>query len=71
MKLAVIGTGYWGTKIVETVKKMKLPVTLYDVNDSINGIVPSIIDGVIIATPAATHQDIAQKTLRKGIHVLD
>ena len=70
MKLAVIGTGYWGSKIVETVKKMKLPVTLYDVNDSIDGIVPSIIDGVIIATPAATHKDITKKILRKGINVL-
>ena len=70
MKLAVIGTGYWGTKIVETVKKMKLPVTLYDVNDSIDGIVPSLIDGVIIATPAATHKDITKKILRKGINVL-
>ena len=70
MKLAVIGTGYWGSKIVETVKKMKLPVTLYDVNDSIDGIVPSLIDGVIIATPAATHKDITKKILRKGINVL-
>ena len=70
MKLAVIGTGYWGTKIVETIKKMKLPVTLYDVNDSIDGIVPSLIDGVIIATPAATHKDITKKILRKGINVL-
>ena len=52
MKLAVIGTGYWGSKIVDTVKEMKLPVTLFDINDSLDGIVPSLIDGVIIATPA-------------------
>jgi len=45
-------------------------VTLYDVNDSIDGIVPSIIDGVIIATPAPTHKNITKIMLRKGINVL-
>jgi|TARA_R110000796_G_scaffold15771_1_gene50001 predicted dehydrogenase len=70
MKLAVIGTGYWGSKIVETVKNMGLPVTLYDVNDSLDSIVPSLIDGVIIATPAPTHKNITKRMLRKGIHVL-
>ena len=53
MKLAVIGTGYWGSKIVETVKNMGLPVTLYDINDSLTSIVPSLIDGVI--TVSYTH----------------
>jgi len=70
MKLAVIGTGYWGSKIVQTIKEMGLPVTLYDINDSVDCIVPSLIDGVIIATPAHTHKDITKKMLRKGIHVL-
>ena len=70
MKLAVIGTGYWGSKIVQTVENMGLPVTLYDVNDSVDGIVPSLVDGVIIATPASTHKDITKIMLRKGINVL-
>ena len=70
MKLAVIGTGYWGSKIVETVENMGLPVTLYDINDSLDSIVPSLIDGVIVATPAPTHKDITKKMLRKGINVL-
>tara|TARA_Y100001938_G_scaffold146466_1_gene225359 strand:+ start:981 stop:1880 length:900 start_codon:yes stop_codon:yes gene_type:complete len=70
MKLAVIGTGYWGSKIVDTVKAMGLPVTLYDINDSLDTIVPSLIDGVIIATPASTHKDLTKIMLRKGIHVL-
>ena len=70
MKLAVIGTGYWGSKIVETVKNMGLPVTLYDINDSLDSIVPSLIDSVIIATPAPTHKDITKIMLRKGINVL-
>ena len=70
MKLAVIGTGYWGSKIVETVENMGLPVTLYDINDSLDSIVPSLIDSVIIATPAPTHKDITKIMLRKGINVL-
>ena len=34
MRLAIIGTGYWGSKIVDTAKAMDLNVTLYDVDDS-------------------------------------
>ena len=70
MRLAVIGTGYWGSKIVQTVEDMGLPVTLHDVNDSVDSIVSSLIDGVIVATPALTHKDITKKMLRKGINVL-
>ena len=70
MKLAVIGTGYWGSKIIETVKNMGLTATLYDINDHLDSIVPSMIDSVIIATPASTHKDITKIMLRKGIHVL-
>ena len=70
MKLAVIGTGYWGSKIVDTVKNMGLPVALYDINDSLDTIVPSLVDGVIVATPAHTHKDLTKIMLRKGINVL-
>jgi len=70
MKLAVIGTGYWGSKIAETVKSMGLSVTFFDINDSLDSIVPSLIDGVIIATPAPTHKGITKMMLRKGINVL-
>lgn len=70
MILAVIGTGYWGSKIVETIKSMQLPVTLHDINDSLDAITPGTTDGVIIATPARTHKDITKKMLRKGIGVL-
>lgn len=70
MRLAIIGTGYWGSKIVDTAKAMKLNVTLYDVNDSLDSITPGTTDGVIIATPAPTHKNITKIMLRKGIHVL-
>ena len=70
MRLAVIGTGYWGSKIVDTIKKMNLQVSLYDINDNIDAIVPSLIDGVIIATPAQTHMNLAKVFLRRGIDCL-
>ena len=70
MKLAIIGTGYWGSKIVETAKKLKLSVSQYDINDRLDSIVPGNTDGAIIATPAKTHKDITKLLLRKGIDVL-
>ena len=70
MRLAVIGTGYWGSKIVDTIKKMNLSVSQYDLTDNLDAIVPSIIDGVIIATPARTHMNLAKVFLRKGIDCL-
>ena len=70
MRLAIIGTGYWGSKIVDTAKAMDLDVTLYDINQSLDTITPGTTDGVIIATPAPTHKNITKIMLRKGIHVL-
>lgn len=70
MRLAIIGTGYWGSKVVETAKKMKLNVSLYDINDSFDSITSGTTDAVIVATPAPTHKDITKIMLRKGIHVL-
>ena len=70
MRLAIIGTGYWGSKIVDTAKAMGLNVVLYDINDSLDTITQGTTDGVIIATPAPTHKNITKIMLRKGIHVL-
>jgi len=70
MKLAIIGTGYWGSKIVDTANAMNLNVTPYDVDDRLDEITPGTTDGVIIATPATTHKNITKMMLRKGIDVL-
>jgi len=70
VRLAIIGTGYWGSKIVETAKSMDLAVRLYDIDDSLDSITPGTTDGVIIATPANTHKNITKIMLRKGINVL-
>ena len=70
MSIAVIGTGYWGSKIVDTVKTMELPVKLYDIHDPLDEITKGSTEAVIIATPAPTHKDITKMMLRKGISVL-
>ena len=70
MRIAIIGTGYWGSKIVETAKSMNLNVALYDIKDSLDGITKGTTDAVIVATPAHTHKNITKIMLRKGIDVL-
>ena len=70
MRIAIIGTGYWGSKVVETAKLMKLNVNLYDINDNLDSITTGTTDAVIIATPAPTHKNITKIMLRKGINVL-
>jgi predicted dehydrogenase len=70
MRIAIIGTGYWGSKIVETAKSMNISVSSYDINDSLDRITQGTTDGVVIATPASTHKDITKMMLRKGLHVL-
>lgn len=70
MKIAVIGTGYWGSKIVTTLESMSHDVRQFDINDSTDSITPGTSDGVIIATPASSHKDILKKILRKNIPCL-
>ena len=70
MRLAVIGTGYWGTKVVDSISTMGMTATLYDLHDDLDSITQGTIDGVIVATPAPTHKDITKKILRQGISVL-
>jgi predicted dehydrogenase len=70
MRIAIIGTGYWGSKIVETAKAMDLDVTQYDIKDSLDAITPETTDAAIIATPATTHKSITQTMMSRGINVL-
>lgn len=65
--IAVIGTGYWGSKIVSTVENMQLPVETYDINDNLEKIKSN---NVIIATPANTHKLITKKMLLQKKNVL-
>ena len=69
MKIAVVGAGYWGSKIVSTIEKIGHECLAVDIKQG------STIDDIdcnmaVVATPAHTHFDIADKLLAKGCHVL-
>lgn len=68
MNLAIIGVGYWGSKIAETARL--LPDTIvktYDINDNYS---TDKIDAAVIATPAETHYQVTKKLLEQGIACL-
>ena len=69
MKIAVVGAGYWGSKIVSTIEKIGHECLAVDIKQG------STIDDIdcnmaVVATPAHTHFDIADKLLAKACHVL-
>ena len=65
MRIAVIGTGVWGSKIADTVEQ-KYECIRIDINDSLD----YKFDGAIIATPAETHHIIAADLLAKKIPIM-
>jgi predicted dehydrogenase len=58
MRIAVIGRGKWGTNIVRTLTAMD-DVELIDESKDLDAVLRLRPDGVVIATPAATHAQIA------------
>ena len=70
MKIAVIGAGYWGSKIVSTVHKLGHDCEVIDTKngDSLDDIKDST--SAIVATPAMDHYTTAMKLLKRGIHCL-
>lgn len=66
MKLAVIGTGYWGSKVLATCKDIA-DSTGYDINDNWQ---TADFDVAVVCTPAETHYDVAKTCLEQGKHVL-
>ena len=65
MRIAVIGTGRWGSKIADTVEQ-KYECVRIDLGDQVN----YNYDAAIIATPAPTHHFLANEHLAKSIPVL-
>lgn len=66
MKLAVIGTGYWGSKVLETCKDVTSSIG-YDINDNWQN---QDFDVAVVCTPAETHYEVAKQCLESGKHVL-
>ena len=81
MKLALAGTGRWGIRYIETIKKIdsvdliavasrNLTPNLcdpYKVLRNWNQLLDQNIDGLIIATPPHTHAKILEETIKSGI----
>ena len=65
--IAVIGTGYWGSKIVSTLNEMEQKVEQYDIGVNLTKIKSK---NVIVATPADTHFDIAKQLLKQKKNIL-
>ena len=65
--IAVIGIGYWGSKIVSLLKSKNLEVATIDIDNDITKIKSK---NVIISTPARTHKDITKTMLELGKNVL-
>ena len=64
MILGIIGKGYWGDTYARTIGEMGLPFWKIG-----RGEIPQA-DGIIIATPAATHYSIAFGLIERGIPVI-
>ena len=65
--IAVIGTGYWGSKIVATLNEMNQKVEQHDIGVDFKKIKS---ENVIVATPANTHFDISKKLLQQKKNIL-
>jgi len=84
VKLAVIGCGYWGRNLVRNFSELGALHSVCDANHelanatsqtyslpalSLEQVLQSDVDGVVIAAPAAQHYELAQKSLKAGKHV--
>lgn len=74
VNLALIGTGRWGKNYIKTIKLLKdyceLPDKYIRNRDYRKLFKYQDIDGIIIATPAATHFKIAHDCLERGCNLL-
>ena len=71
--LALIGRGRWGKNYIKTIRALsscKLPNQFIKTTNYRDLLSEIGIDGVIIATPASTHFQIAKEFLEKGFNVL-
>lgn len=70
MEVAIIGNGYWGKTYLKTLEKIpdvNVGVCTYNYKDLFKD---SLVDCIIIATPAETHFQIAKDCLEAGKHIL-
>ena len=83
-KIAVIGCGYWGKNLVRNFSELGVLASVCDANAALaeqtsaaynvpaltlEQVLTSDVDGVVIAAPAAQHYDLARQVLLAGKHV--
>ena len=68
MNLAIIGVGYWGSKIADTARL--LPYTTVKTFDIDDDYTMDKIDAAVVATPAETHYEVTKTLLERGIACL-
>ncbi len=84
-RVAIVGCGYWGKNLVRNFAELGALEALVDVDDQTvsrliekhggrrvqfdEALASADIDGIVIATPAATHSKLAQQALDAGKHV--
>ncbi len=66
MRIGVIGRGKWGMNIVRTLAAMR-DVDLLDESKNVDVILGQRPDGVVIATPSATHAEVAVPFIDAGV----
>lgn len=84
LKIAVIGCGYWGKNLVRNFAELGALQAVCDAHlalaektsqaygvpaQTLEEVLASNVDGVVIAAPAAQHFELAQKALQAGKHV--
>lgn len=69
-RLALIGTGRWGSNIIKTIQALPDATLAYQTTRDWQTLVAKLdIDGVIIATPPHTHTEIALPFIERGLPV--
>lgn len=84
IKISVIGCGYWGKNLVRNFSELGVLTSVCDANSelakstsqqykvqahTLDQVLESDVEGVVIAAPAAQHYEISQKALKAGKHV--
>lgn len=70
IRIVVIGTGHWGTNIIKTLQTLEAcSVVATATRDYVKICKRHKPDAVVVATPAATHAQIALDCLKLGAHV--
>lgn len=70
MRLALIGQGYWGSKIANECQLIGIDAEVFEIGSDISVITPQSHDGVVVATPAEDHVDTAVILLKNNNNIL-